>query len=166
MPSTYTRIQNWTLASSETSFTLTDIPQSYSDLVLVISGSQTTGEGAFLIRVGNGSIDTGSNYTYGYMYSTGSSVGFDRVSNTTAGSAGRADTTNGAAIIHINNYSGTNGYKTILNQAGNGTPTLIQISVSTWKSTSAINQIRLTSEVGGASLSSGFKLTLYGILRA
>jgi len=165
MPGTYELIQSYTLPSSQANYTFTGISQSYTDLVFTMSGSCTLSEGALLIQVGNGSIDTGSNYSYGYIYSAGSSVGRDYQPTTTSGSVGRVDTTNGAGLVHINNYSGTNGFKTILSHGVNGAVGLMQLQQSTWRNTSAINQIRVFPEQGG-SLNTGYKLTLYGILKA
>jgi len=77
----------------------------------------------------------------------------------------QSNTTNGAGLVHINNYSGTNGFKTILSHGVNGAVGLVQLQQSTWRNTSAINQIRVFPEQGG-SLNTGYKLTLYGILKA
>jgi hypothetical protein len=163
MPSTYEPIATTTLVSNTASYTFTSIPSTYTDLVLVMNGKATSGEGAFILRVGNGSIDSGSNYSYTYMYGDGSSANSARSSNQTSGSCSRYDTTAGIGIVQFMNYANTNVYKTILNRGGSGS--LVQATVNLWRSTSAINQIYVQPETS-SNMVAGYTLTLYGIKAA
>lgn len=163
MAFTYQKISSTTLGSSASSFTFTSIPSTYTDLILDIYGTLASSEGAGRVRVGNGSIDTGSNYSRAHAYGTGGSTsGFDRVNNTDFGLMGRFDTTGGNGQTHFMSYSDTSMFKTWLSMGGN--KTLTQMSVNTWRSTSAINTIQIYPE-GSVNWAAGTTFTLYGITR-
>ena len=165
--STYSTIATTTLGSAAASYTFTSIPSTYTDLVLIANGS-TVSASNINLRVGNGSIDTGTNYSYTVLNGNGTSATSTRYSNQGQIQPSNEDaywnaTVAGAMVIHFQNYSNTTTNKTILsraNQAGLG----VSAVVGLWRSTSAINQILF----GGASqnLVAGTTLTLYGIAAA
>jgi hypothetical protein len=102
------------------------------------------------LQVGNGSIDTGSNYTYHTIRGDGSSASTDGAGNSTVTdytvipSSTAGSNTFGAQIWDILDYANTNKYKTIRMLSGtdnNGTG-LIEFSSSVWRSTSAITNLR------------------------
>jgi hypothetical protein len=162
--STYTPIA--TVSPSGTAnVDFTSISSSYTDLVLVMSGSMASDANVY-VRVGNGSLDTGSNYSITAIISGSSSVVSERESSQTASlvSKGTYLNTNQESniIINFQNYSNTTTYKTFisrLNNVGIG----LNGAVSLWRSTSAINTIRL---YGSQNFNSGTKVTLYGIAAA
>lgn len=164
MPATYEPIATTTLGSSAASYTFTSIPQTYTDLVLIISYKDTRtvdGTDGF-ITVGNGSIDTGTNYSYTILRGTGSAATSTRASSAnyihTDGSGNQQVT----VIAHFQNYSNTTTYKTVLIR-DNTALNRVDAVVGLWRSTSAINQIRFSGETG---IVSGSTLTLYGIKAA
>jgi len=109
--------------------------------------------------------DTGNNYSTTYLYGTGSSAVSGRVANDSwIVAMGRINTTGGASVINIQNYSNTTTYKTALGR-GSGAATLVIAGVGVWRSTTAINSITLSPE-SGQSFSTGAVLTLYGIKAA
>jgi hypothetical protein len=71
----------------------------------------------------------------------------------------------GDAIFHLQNYSNSTTYKTVLNRtnyAGSGGWTVA--SVGLWRDTSAITSIRIAiSETQTGNFISGSTFTLYGI---
>jgi hypothetical protein len=162
--STYTPIATVS-PSGTTTVDFTSISGSYTDLVLVFGGSMASAANMF-IRVGNGSLDTGSNYSTTGLIGTGSSAVSQRMSNQT-----EYKVTDGLffntseqcnLIIQFQNYSNTTTYKSILtraNSAGIG----VSASVGLWRSTSAINTIRL---YGSQNFNSGSVVTLYGLAAA
>lgn len=165
---TYVPIQSYTLSGSQSNITFTSIPQTFTDLILIINGFQSGGPNQGYLQVGNGTIDTGSNYSDTFMYGNGSSANSGR---TTGQSAMLADYTGAAgisgdgnvSIAHFMNYSNTTTYKTVLHRSGKGTNGTDAI-VSLWRSTSAINTIKFYQSAG--SLTAGTTATLYGILGA
>jgi hypothetical protein len=159
--STYTSIATTTLGSAQASYTFTGISSSYTDIILVVDGSESGGSTPEL-RVGNGSIDTGSNYSYTLMYGTGSSALSGKDASQTSINPAFNPTTNSRynIIFQFMNYSNTSTYKTVLIR-GNDTTGRVVAEVGLWRSTSAINQIRLFDIY--SNLNAGTTLTLYGI---
>lgn len=169
MAVTYEPIATTTLGSDVTSYTFSSIPNTYTDLVLVATPSVTTGNENLGIRVGNGSADTGSNYSVTVLTGNGTSAASDRNSNQTSFLAdyyGSMGTTlnNYPHIFNFMNYANTTTNKTIIgraNRADSGTDAIVGL----WRSTSAINVIYIFGR-GGATLKTGSTFTLYGIKAA
>jgi hypothetical protein len=164
--STYTPIATYTIPSATTSYTFSSIPSTYTDLVLVYTAA--TSSPADLYAQFNG--DTGTNYSYTVLYGSNSSVaGSARTNNQGYISLdyyGIPDTTlgNSVTITNFMNYSNTSTYKTILgrsNRASNGLDALVNL----WRSTSAINSIKIGSFTS-TTISTGSTFTLYGIAAA
>lgn len=160
MPATYENIATTTLNSNTSTVDFTNISQSYTDLILVVNGS-TTPDTALELRVGNGAIDTGSNYSQTRLYGNGSTASSDRLNNTFFYTIGNF--VNGMHIFHFMNYSNTTTNKTIINRASVSS-TFLGASVNLWRSTSAINCIRVY--VATNNMTSGSSFTLYGVKAA
>jgi hypothetical protein len=159
MTATYQKIITTTLSTTPTDVTLSSIPATYTDLIIIINGSYTFGSGvdSFGIQA-NG--DTGANYSRLVLSGNGSAASSSTLTNgtkTLIGLLGAENTTN---IIHINNYSNTTTYKTFLCRANNAS-NLVRLNVGTWRSTAAINSLVFTGE--GNNFASGSTFTLYGI---
>jgi hypothetical protein len=163
--STYTPIATTTLGSSASSYTFTSIPQTYTDLVLVVAGT-TGAANNILMQVGNGSIDTGTNYSTTFLYGDGSAAASSRQSNISTMLVGRIGTSQSINIFQIMNYANTTTYKTFLCRGNNATASgQVITTVNLWRSTSAINQIKVLEQVG-SDFQTGTTLTLYGITAA
>jgi len=171
MASTYEPIATTTLGSSAADITFTGISQSYTDIVVIVFARSVVAaaEVAGFIRVGNGSIDTASNYSKTRLLGNGSTASSARGSNLTALSwdaipgSTSASGTFCATIIQIMNYSNTTTNKTILIRS-NDTGNYVVATVGLHRSTSAINQVRIYGD--GGNLASGTIVTLYGISAA
>ena len=159
---TYTPIATTTLGSAQTSYTFTSIPSTYTDLVLVLSGYASTG--SYEIQIGNGTIDTGSNYSRTYIYGDGSSAASSRGSNLDRTYITSGTTSPGVATLNFMNYSNTNTYKTFLLR-GNDASAATTAAVTLWRSTPAINTIKIAG-YSSANISTGSTFTLWGILNA
>lgn len=162
MPKTYDPIATVTLSTTTSSYTFTSIPSTYTDLIIACQDLSTTAIQGISIRVGNGSIDTGSNY---------SRVVMDGYSGPVAGQATNASywdigvispNGSGTSIYHFTDYANTNKYKTVLNRSGN--PEYLRLAVGTWRSNAAINQIQIYP--ASYSWTAGTTLSLYGIKAA
>ncbi len=162
---TYVALNTQTVTgSSAASVTFSSIPQGYTDLQIVMSAAPSSGGNNFLVQVGNGSVDTGSNYSQTFVSGTGSVANSNRTTNATFMQAYiNAATTNQSTIIaSVQNYSNTTTYKSILIRAnGSGETTA---SVGTWRSTSAINTITITAQTNNFAVGSTF--TIYGLKSA
>lgn len=169
MAQTYEAISSFTVTTATATQTVTfsSIPQTYTDLRLVASGT-TNSQGKVLYLVVNG--DTGSNYYHSYM--NASSAAFAAGAND-ATSTGLRLTTSGTgltpasflAIADIFYYTNTSYKKSYIHQGfdqdgtGRG-PTLGQ---GFWNSTSAITSLALSTSSGTFNEA---VITLYGIKAA
>jgi hypothetical protein len=161
---TYTQVPGGsvTVGTATSSVTLSSIPSTYTDLVLIVSGTASGGDDILM----QFNSDTASNYSYTILYGTGSAAGSTRGSNGTSifvDYYGAMGTGQNNRIIQINNYSNTTTNKTTLvraNNAASGTDAIVGL----WRSTSAINAIKLF--MNSATFSTGTTFNLYGIAAA
>ena len=152
MTATYEKIAT-TTASGVTSVTLSSIPATYTDLILIAAGGNSA-QTDFKVRF-NG--DTANNYSNIALYGDGSTVGTFNETNVAFVSLQFA--ASGNNTLNINDYSNTTTFKTILARS-NVNPYAMTFS-SLYRSTSAINSV--TCFVTSGSYSSGTTFTLYGI---
>jgi hypothetical protein len=149
--------------------TFTNIPQTYTDLKLVLStrSSRATVQDTFNLLF-NGSA---SGYSYRRLYGDGSSgLGSDLstgdTSLTTAYAQGGSGTANtfGNLELHIPNYASTNAKSVFSDGASenNATTSYLGLVASVWSGTAPITSITLTPTTGG-TLSQYSSATLYGI---
>jgi hypothetical protein len=158
-------------ATPSVTFDLSSV-SGYTDLIVIVSARSvfSATQVAGFVRVGNGSIDTGSNYSRTRLLGNGSTATSARGTNLTAISwdsipgATSAAGTFGTTIIQIMNYSNTTTNKTILIRS-NDTNNFLAATVGLWRSTSAINQVEIYGD-GGANLAVGTTISLYGIANA
>jgi hypothetical protein len=160
------RTQTLTAATNSITFDLTGIT-GYTDLVLVMNALQTSPSvNQTRIRVGNSSIDTGSNYSQTILYGNGTSALSVRASNQSyidfdyMGAPGISGNPN-IIVANFMNYSNTTTNKTILHRSGQAT-TGTDAIVSMWRSTTAINLINIFTSSGNNWLV-GSTFSLYGI---
>ena len=168
MPATYDSIASTTLGSNQTTVEFTSISGSYTDLFLVaMIGNSANNERDLYIQVGNGSYDSGANYSRTFLYGNGTSAASSRTSNNTEWRffpAVQNNTPSQFVSIHFQNYSNTTTNKTALGRAGFGSNN-VGAWVGLWRSTSAINRIKLYCQPT-ADFVTGSTFTLYGIKAA
>jgi len=165
MAVTYEPIATYTVPSAQASYTFTSISQAYTDLVLVVSGSNSSGDSQISIQVGNGSVNTGTVYSTTFMYGNGTSAASSRDSTQSWAHVARLDTTLGNSIIQFMNYSNTTTYKTILGRGNDATLTMATVSLV--RDTVATNTIKLqANDAGSINFTTGTTFTLYGIKAA
>jgi hypothetical protein len=172
MPNTYTELDKITVGTATNSVTFTNIPQGYTDLVLVTSVGSNNPVEIMVFQVGNGSVDTGSNYSTTYILGNGSTASSGRFSNLTYGALDRnlgVTTTTGGlnTITHFMNYSNTTTNKTILSRANQVDATYngAEAMVNLWRSTVAINTLKAFI-TNGVLFNVGSTFSLYGIANA
>ncbi len=163
MPATYEPIATTTLGSAAATVTFTSISGSYTDIVAVFNGTNATSSNGLRIRI-NG--DTGSNYSATILYGTGSSASSSFGTNeTSAALGGDVGSTQATVIIHLQNYSNTTTYKTMLGR-GSSAGTWADANVALWRSTAAITSIQFRLGAGTSNFGAGSTFTLYGIKAA
>jgi hypothetical protein len=117
------------------------------------------------MQVGNGSIDTGSNYSFTYIYGNGSTASSGRASSQTAAFISDFATTQGNAIVSVQSYATTSVNRTWIAR-GNAAGAATNATVSLWRNTSvAINQIKIYADAA-RTFNTGSTFTLYGIKAA
>ena len=167
MTATYEVINTQTLGTAIADIYFNSIPQTYTDLVLVITGSSASSTNADW----RANSDNANNYSTCQVYSTNSNTtgtsnaqdNFARFDN--YGSPGTTGVY--VCIAHFMNYASTTTYKTCINRSGNtgGTYPATSLHVGTWRNNSAITSLNVLSQ-SGANFSIGCTFTLYGIKAA
>jgi len=154
---TYVAIFSETLASAQASVTINSIPQTYTDLVLVIQGKMSIDGGTTLYLNG----DTGSNYTYQTLLGNGTSA--------LGGAGGGAyaiyldNVIFGNVVCNIMNYTNTSTYKTTLSRVN--TSAYAFARAVNWASTAAVTSLLISSTNSNTYLA-GTTFNLYGIKAA
>jgi hypothetical protein len=157
--STYTPIATTTLGSAQSTVTFSSISGTYTDLVVVINGSVSATKNCTVQLNG----DTGSNYSWTYLYGSGSSASSARSSNTAEGLINYVGTEQSTTILQINNYSNSTTYKTVLSRSSSSVLGTMAIALL-WRNTAAITSMNLVAP--SATWSTGSTFTLYGIASA
>lgn len=154
MPITYESIASTTVGSASATVTFSSIPGTYTDLILIIDSTLSSGTDIILQMNG----DTGNNYSRTYILGDGSSASSARNSNLSSHGGGNK------MIHHFMNYSNTTTNKSGISRYGTaGTLTLAQVTL--WRNTNAITSITLTG-AGVTTFQSGSTFSLYGIKAA
>lgn len=166
LPSTMIPIATNTLTANASTVSFSSIPQTYTDLVLVISAYSTGSGNDNIGLVING--DSGSNYSWTRMYGTGSATGSTRSTSQNQigqGTFGVGSSNYSPVFYNLMNYSNTTTNKTVLGRA-NDSATQVTALVGLWRSTAAITSITLNLYASGANYGTGSTFTLYGVKAA
>ena len=166
---TYEAIATTTLGSASATVTFSSISSSYTDLRVVANVVPVNNGAAYLgVRVGNGSLDTGSNYSFTQLYGTGSAAGSVRETNVTLWEFEGSQFQSSSPftfLVDVQNYSNTTTNKTVLARSSRA-DTIVRQSVGLWRSTSAINTLSLYVTTSNASFGIGSTFSLSGIAAA
>ena len=161
---TYVALQTQVLSSSASSITFSSIPQTYTDLVLVMNG--TTDNPTDPVIQFNG--DSASHYSSTTLGGNGSSASSGRYTSRANMVVDYQSSWRSTPIaiyeLNIMNYSNTTTYKTVLsraNNAGYGTDAVVGL----WAQTSAITSITILTGSSN-NFNAGSTFTLYGIANA
>lgn len=166
MPATYETIATTTLGSNSTSVVFSSIPQTYTDLIIVFNGLNTSATAMDFECEFNS--DSGNNYSETGLQGDGSSAISFRHSNYSGAILGSIWSTGRATVIgHFMNYANTTTYKTCLSRFSTPSGGLVGTTVSLWRNTSAITSINFNQPAGqSGQFVSGSTFTLYGIKAA
>jgi hypothetical protein len=169
MPTTYKAIATVTVGSGGGSVVFTNIPQTYTDLVLYISGrTDWTTDTNDQVRIYlNGNT---SNYSHKLLLGTGSATDGDGTQNTAPGVNAQTQTNAMTAntfsndYIYIPNYTSAE-HKTVGHDhttENNATLSYITLGATVWANTSAVTSITVGT-FRGADWRQYSSATLYGI---
>ena len=157
MALTYEPISQGIVSSLAAYFEFTNIPNTYTDLILIADCKYNSGGGDLNWRI------NGDNTT-SYSWTRFENLNSGRANNTTV--INTTDATQQALIIgHFFNYANTNVQKVVLSQSGNVQQN-VGFSVGTWRNTAAITSIQVYAETGGAQWAVGSRFSLYGVKAA
>jgi hypothetical protein len=168
MPATYDSITTTTLSSGQTTITLSNIPQTYTDLVLVVQGKTSTQNVVDCAWRANG--DTGNNYSGTRLVCGSGGFGTDRSSNVNGAAVICTGKEQSVGMFYFMNYSNPNIYKTCLQRSScniNLTNSEIYAGSTTWRNNAAITSLNIYIPSGqSGNFVSGMTLALYGIKAA
>jgi len=173
VPDTFIKIASVTVgAGGASSIDFTSIPSTYTDLVIKTSvrTDRASGADGLRLRVGNGSVDTGSNYSDRYLQGDGASVtsGSDTGATWLVAGISVASTSTASTFsnieIYFPNYAGSSFKSMSVDgvSENNATTAYTNLAADLWSSTSAINTIKLLS-ANSANFVQYSTATLYGI---
>jgi len=163
MPATYEPIATTTLTSNSTNVTFSNIPQTYTDLVLIINSYCV---GATALDVAWRANGDSGNYYSGTRLMSDNVPYTDRNSNTNAGNAVGIFNDWSVTRGYFMNYSNTTTYKTALFRS-DAKGYAVYTGVTMWRSTSAITSLTFIQPFGqSGQYASGSTFTLYGIKAA
>jgi hypothetical protein len=161
MATTYIPLYTTTLASAVSSVTINPISAGYTDLVLVVNATVTTGLCNVTMTFG----DTSTLYSRTNLIGNGSTAVSNRQTNealTYICTVGTTSVTSGMA--QIMNYANTNTFKTYLLRDTYAASAVIQ-RVGLWRNTAAISTIVIGND-GGTTFAAGSTFSLYGVTAA
>lgn len=161
----YESIQTITVgAGGSSAVTFSSIPSTYKHLQIRASMMCSAVNNMYL-QVGNGSIDTGANYSWHQLFGNAAATFSNGAGSQTFGYIGYNYNTSypNPSIIDIIDYTDTNKFKTWKALAGTETngAGYVQLWSGNWRSTSAINTIRITP--GSGTFTQFGSFALYGI---
>ena len=166
MAATYTPIASITLGDATGTVDFTSIPQTYTDLIIVVQGT-TTADNVDIQMYFN-SDNTSGLYSKTQLEGTGSAAGSGRTSGANfiglTSNIGVDDTNPSIITLQFNNYSNTTTFKTVLSRETmwHSTYPGTALRVGLWRNTNAITSVSL--KVNGSTWKSGSTFNLYGIL--
>lgn len=156
-------IANITLGSTSSSVTFSSITQNYRDLILVISGTISSGTGSYYVMFNN---DMSANSSYNVtLEANGSTVISSQQGQWSAiwgpyGYNTVFSTERSTHVLNFMDYSSTDRYKTILMRSTNP-GTAEAIVAGSWGVTSAVTSISVNPT--SSTFAAGTTFALYGI---
>jgi|688.fasta_scaffold1180100_2 hypothetical protein len=168
MPTTMKLIAKNVLGSTTSSVTFSDIPGTYTDLMLLLSvrSDRVTGTTDDAEILFNSST---SNFTYRALRGSGSAASSSSGSTNLYGIINNASTTSNTfsnVEIYIPNYAGSTNksFSVSVAHEDNASAAWIWLEAGLWSNTAAITSITL--DLTSGSYVSGSSFFLYGILKA
>jgi hypothetical protein len=159
---TYSLIASTTVGTATASVTLSSIPATYTDIILVCNyGLSADADSRFIV---NGDSTSGL-YSYTNLRGNGTAAATGRASALNyiqfgLGGVTVPTTLTSTAILFFNDYSNTATFKTVLTRVGDAAAQVLA-TAGLWRNTNAITSITLNAISANFLTNSTFKL--YGI---
>lgn len=172
MAITYEAIATTTLTTTSALVSFASLPQTYTDIIAVVEGQNSTATTAMSNQCSlNGDVTTpGGNYSSTFLTTSGSTPTSGRGSGNNGMNLGTfAQNSRSVAIVNFINYSQSNTYKTVFTNAFTLTGPVSdrQIIIGLWRNTAAITQINFKQAIGESGVYDvGTIFTLYGVKAA
>lgn len=165
MAKTYEQIASFTATGGESSVTFSSIAPDWTDLIVQVNSRQNTGPYVQRIRL-NG--DTGTTYSFTWLYGDGSSVGSGRAANESGGPwiayyGAPSSTAPQITTVQIMSYANTSVYKTMLTASG-GPAYGVERFVQLWRNTAAVTSVTILPTGASPSYTAGSTFKLYGLV--
>lgn len=158
---TYEPIATTSIGSTTASYTFTSIPSTYTDLIIIWSGTAASIDNVSLRFNG----DTGTNYSATRIRGEGTAASTGHWSSTTMIYGPNSDSSGSTTVSwNVMDYANSSNYKTAIATGGGGGYES-GVYTGTWRSTSAITSVTVLPN-GGNNINAGTTLTLYGIASA
>ena len=158
MTNTYTPIASVTLSATASEVVFSGLPQTFRDLIVVYSGSNTTGLAGLRVRL-NGD----SSSIYSTVNMNGESSGATSSAQTeTSANIGVSSTGQSSTIIQIMDYSATDKHKTILGRGNTLATSFVRATAGRWANTSAVTSVTLSTFA--FDFNSGSTFTIWGVI--
>lgn len=168
MPATYEPIQTQTLTTAIADINFNSIPQTYTDLVLVMNFGCASNT-ALGLRMNS---DSGNNYGASYFEGNGTSASNGRYSTLSYMRLGNSATFSSntlidQTVINIFDYTNTTTNKMLLGRLSSNSQGVTNLSVGRWlpATSVAITSINILNS-NGVNFIVGSTFTLYGIKAA
>lgn len=159
MAKTYEAITSQTLGTTTASVTFSAIPQTYTDLILIIQGT-TTGNSQLMMRFNGVSTTTYSATNLGGTGATSTSTRFTNATSMQLGYNDYFQSSQSHSISHILDYTNASYNKSVISRTNNAAIG-VGISAGLSRSTSAVTSITVFPL--GSSWASGTTFSLYGV---
>ena len=159
---TMTLIETKTLGASAASLSFTEIPQTFTDLLLVYSTRNTTDINTMNFLINGSTASQTARRLQGNGSSASSSTYTEIQSNPSSATAN----TFANAAIYIPNYTSAVAKSMSMDNTmeNNGTTSFMNIEAWLWNNTAAITSLGLEGRAG-ASVAANSTASLYGILK-
>jgi len=164
MPRTYEPIATQTLGSDTATVTFSSIPQTYTDLILVMNTKYTIAGDNYIGLQYNS--DTASNYSNTYILGNGTSASSGRSTSQTSARVGNGTNSTSyysTLTCSVMNYANATTNKTAIARSSDA-GSYATSYVSLWRNTAAITSILILGDA--KTFASGSTFTLYGIKAA
>jgi hypothetical protein len=157
-------IQHQELGSAQSSITFSSIPQTFTDLYLVLSARVTTTNGGLRIRVNGGTANLSTRLLYGNGSSAAS--GTDTTYVGTVTNSNQTANTFGSTALYFPNYAGSTAksFSGELVDETNATTATQWVTAGLFNSTSPITAIEFSGD-GAGNFVQYSSATLYGITK-
>lgn len=159
--STYRPLATVLLSGGESSITLSSIPSTYRDLILVINGEVNASDTSINISF-NDDTNT-NNYPAVYGYANGGNRSSGQLNSTGVQISYMPNGGKGFVKAEIMDYSATDKHKTVLNRQNDSSGWIAMWAARWANKTEAINKILISFAQTGRSWNSGTSISLYGI---